>query len=86
MVLATGFDAAFLGVARRCGQTDLAVYSIQKAITVLRDRDGMSEEEAREYLEFNSIGAWLGEGTPIWLERCTVSDLAEIYGSDGSVH
>ena len=86
MVLATGFDAAFLGVARRCGQPDLAVYSIQRAITVLRDRDGMSAEEAREYLEFNSIGAWMGEGTPIWLERCTVSDLSEIYGADDVVH
>ena len=86
MVLATGFDAAFLGVARRCGQTDLAVYSIQGAIRVLRDRDGMSDADAREYLEFTSIGAWVGEGTPIWLERCTVSDLAEIYGADDVVH
>ena len=86
MLLADGFDAAFLGVARRCGQPDLAVYSVQRAIRVLRDRDGMSEEDAREYLEFNTIGAWLGEESPIWLERCTVSDLEGIYESDDVVH
>ena len=86
MLLADGFDAAFLGVARRCGQPDLAVYSVQRAIRVLRDRDGMSEEDAREYLEFNTIGAWLGEESPIWLERCAVSDLAGIYESDDVVH
>tara|TARA_R110000824_G_scaffold10908_2_gene47714 strand:+ start:313 stop:573 length:261 start_codon:yes stop_codon:yes gene_type:complete len=86
MLFADGMDAAFLGVARRCGQPDLAVYSVQRAIRVLRDRDGMSEDEAREHLEFNLIGAWLGEETPIWLERCTVSDLTEIYSVDGSVH
>lgn len=86
MLLADGFDAAFLGVARRCGQPDLAVYSVQFAIRILHERDGMSEEEAREYLEYNSIGAWFGEDTPIWLERCAVSDLAELYGSDEPVH
>ena len=77
MLFADGLDAAFVGVARRCGQPDLAVYSIPLAIRVLVQRDGMSEEEAREYLEFNSIGAWVGEETPIWLEVCQLSDLLD---------
>ena len=77
MRFADGLDAAFVGVARRCGQPDLAVYSIPLAIRVLVQRDGMSEEEAREYLEFNSIGAWVGEETPIWLEVIQMSDLLD---------
>ena len=48
MLFADGLEEAFVGVARRCGQPDLAVYSIPLAIRVLVQRDGMSEEEARE--------------------------------------
>ena len=27
----------------------------------------MTNEEAIEYFEFNVVGAWMGEGTPIFL-------------------
>jgi hypothetical protein len=74
MLLADGLDAAFLGVGRRCGQKDIAVYSIPKAIEVLRTRDGMTEAEAEEFLEFNSIGAWVGDETPVWLEVMTLEE------------
>ena len=77
MLFADGLEEAFVGVARRCGQPDLAVYSIPLAIRVLVQRDGMSEEEAREYREFNSIGAGGGEETPIWLEVIQMSDLLD---------
>ena len=75
LLLATGFDEAFLGVGRRCGQPDLAIYSIPKAIRILVTRDGMSEDEAREYLEFNSIGAWIGPATPVWVEVMSLDHL-----------
>ena len=32
-------------------------------------KDGMTDEEAMEYFEFNVVGAWMGEGTPIFLYR-----------------
>lgn len=67
--LADGFEEAFVGFARRCGQPTLVVYDIDKCVEVLMRRDGMSYEEAHEYLEFNSIGAWVGENTPVWFER-----------------
>ena len=85
MLFADGLDAAFVGVARRCGQPDLAVYSIPLAIRVLVQRDGMSEEEAREYLEFNSIGAWVGEETPIWMEAMDLETCIEITREQESV-
>ena len=74
MLLADGLDEAFLGVGKRGCQKDVAVYSIPKAIDVLVQRDGMSPEEAEEYLEFNSIGAWVGDETPIWLEITTLEE------------
>ena len=27
----------------------------------------MNEEEAEEYFEFNILGSWMGEGTPIFV-------------------
>ena len=69
---ADDLDAAFLGIGRRCGQPYLAVYSISKAIAVLMDRDGMTHDAAREYLEFNTIGAWAGDLTPVWVEEMTL--------------
>jgi hypothetical protein len=27
----------------------------------------MSPEEAEEWMEFNVVGAWMGENTPIWV-------------------
>jgi hypothetical protein len=29
--------------------------------------DGMDEEEAIEYMQFNMMGAWVGETTPVFL-------------------
>lgn len=68
-LLADGFDAALVGVARRCGQPTLAVYDYELGLRVLMERDGMTRDEAAEYMEFNVVGAWVGPGTPIWLER-----------------
>lgn len=62
-----GFDDAFIGQARRCGQPTLAAFSVKKALQILMDRDGMTYEEADEFFEFNVSGAWVGAGTPIWI-------------------
>jgi len=32
-------------------------------------RDGMSDDEAVEYIEYNCIGAWVGEQTPYILRK-----------------
>ena len=69
MLKADGFDEAILGVGFRCGQKDILVYSIDKCIQILMKGDNMTLEEASEYLEFNSIGAWVGEETPIWVDE-----------------
>jgi hypothetical protein len=39
------------------------VYDYTKIVSNLQ-KDGMSEEEAIEYVEFNIAGAWVGKGTP----------------------
>ncbi len=65
-LFADGYDAALIGIAERCGQPTLAVYSVPAMINVLVERDGMSEEEAAEFISFNTLGCWAGENTPLF--------------------
>ncbi len=67
ILLADGFEDALIGYAQRCGQPPLAVYDRRRCIDVLVERDGMTYEEAEEYFEFNVVGAWVGERTPLFL-------------------
>jgi hypothetical protein len=60
-----GFDEAVIGVVERAGL--LAVcYDRNKIISILM-RD-MNETEAVEYYEFNILGAYMGEATPVYLD------------------
>ena len=66
-MIATGFDDAIIGVGRRCGRPNIVAYDVEKVIQILVDRDGLSREDAEEYYEFNVVGAWVGEMTPLWV-------------------
>jgi len=65
VLLMDGFDEALIGFSQRMNEPLLAVYSYQVMVDVCVFRDGMSYEEAEEYIEYNCIGAWVGEQTPI---------------------
>ena len=66
-LLADGFDEAILGISQRVGMEDVVAYDRDKCISVLMDRDGMSWEDAVEYFEFNVLGAYMGENTPVFI-------------------
>lgn len=61
------FDAAIVGIAERIGMSAVVVYDITKIIDVLCDRDGMDRDMASEYYEFNILGAYVGERTPLFI-------------------
>lgn len=63
---ADGWDEALLGHVERCGQPPTACYDKQKIIE-LSIKDGISEEEAIEYFEYNINGAYVGSLTPFYL-------------------
>jgi len=64
---ADGFNDAVIGT---CYNTGRIVYSIERILQILIDRDGMSMEDAMEYFSFNIGGAYVGEMTPmyVWTE------------------
>ena len=67
-LFADGFDDAILGVGRRCGQPSLVVYSTPKCIKILIKKLNCTYEEASEYFNFNVVGAWVGENTPLFVD------------------
>jgi hypothetical protein len=66
---ADGFDEAIVGVAERCGMPPVVVYDARRCIEILVARDGMSPEEADEFFRFNTLGAYVGPHTPLFLWR-----------------
>lgn len=66
MKLYDGFDHALIGAAERCGSEPVAVYDLSMMITMLCARDGMTLADARDYIDYNIIGAYIGEDTP-WI-------------------
>jgi len=62
-----GFDGAIMGVGERINLGPVVVYDTEKIINIMIERDGMTYEEATEFFDFNIIGAWMGEFTPIFM-------------------
>jgi len=67
-LLADGFEGAFTGICRRFGQPPLAAYNLNEILETLVSRDGLTEEEAVEHFDYNIIGAWVGEHTPVFVQ------------------
>ena len=61
-----GFNDCIIGVAQRFGDQDVLAYDINKILVRLA-QDGMTLEEAEEYFDYNIAGAWVGEGTPVFI-------------------
>jgi hypothetical protein len=62
------FDKAIVGVVTNI-KTQAVCYDVNKIIKILMKEDKMTEEEAREFFDFNILGAWVGEYTPVYLEK-----------------
>ena len=64
---ADGFDEAILGIANRCGNESLIAYDYDECVKILQK--DMSYEDAVEYMEFNVVGSYVGEGTPTFIKK-----------------
>lgn len=74
MYKADGFDKAIIGYTRIAGREDVLAYDYWKCIDILKERDGMSVEDAIDFMEFNVIGAYVGELTPAFIYETDVND------------
>jgi len=65
-LLADGFESALIGITE--GPNPVAVYDINRMIESLIRKDDMTPEDAREFIEFNVVGAYVGEKTPMYID------------------
>ena len=60
------FDDAIVGLVQRIGM-DTVCYDKDKVIELLMVHEGMEYLEAIEHFEYNIIGSWVGDTTPVFL-------------------
>jgi|TARA_Y100000310_G_C20462696_1_gene706128 hypothetical protein len=68
ILLADGFEDAFMGIVESFGSKPKALYDSEKCIDVLMERDGMNYQDAMEFFSFNVEQAYVGEYTPAFFE------------------
>ena len=68
-ILYDEYESAIIGMAYRAGGSLTAVvaYDYFLCVQILMDQ-GMTYEDAIEYFEYNTIGAWLGDNTPVFIQ------------------
>ena len=55
-----------MGVGERFGGPPVAVLDVEKMLAQM-EKDGMTREEALEYFEYNILGAYVGQESPVYL-------------------
>ena len=74
-------DCVVGGILPENGVQPRLIYDANKIIQKMVKDDGMAEEEAQEFFEFNVLGSYVGEGTPWFLfpvEKEDIQDLEEV--------
>lgn len=80
-LLCDGFDDAIIGMAERIHLGPVVAYDVEKMIEILMKdmevkpediEEGQTEESVKysmafEYFDYNIIGAWMGEFTPVFI-------------------
>jgi hypothetical protein len=66
---ADGLEGAIVGIAYpwQTQRTPTLVYNREKAIEIIMESSDCTHEEAEEYFEFNTAGAYVGSQTPIFI-------------------
>lgn len=64
-LLADGFEEALIGHTH--GSNVVAVYDYDVCVQVLMERDSMTIEDAVEWMEYNVVGSYVGDKTPIFI-------------------
>lgn len=81
VLFADGFDAAFIGLGSQFSNT-VAVYDYEKCVDALMKGSMMSRETAEEWMEHNVTGSYVGENTPVFLQRMTIKEARELCHED----
>tara|TARA_R100000951_G_scaffold84298_1_gene72028 strand:+ start:695 stop:958 length:264 start_codon:yes stop_codon:yes gene_type:complete len=78
-LFADGFEEAVIGVDNTTHNSiPRVVYSKAKMVEVLVTAEKCTVEEALEFLDFNVYSAYMGQGTPIYVNDMSADDANEL--------
>jgi hypothetical protein len=66
-VILSDLDDAIIGIVEEFGNSPRILYSRDKILQILQDRDGMTYEESMEFYDYNILGLYAGEQNPVFL-------------------
>ena len=69
LVKANGLEDAIIGVGSRMNMPDVLIYSYNECVKIFMEKEGWTHEEAIEWMDFNVVGAWVGDTTPIFVHE-----------------
>lgn len=61
------YDEAIIGVVEKAGGESVIAYDTQIILSILER--SMPIEEAQEFFEYNILGAYMGDKTPVYITR-----------------
>lgn len=85
MMKMDGFDAAIVGTTwawRNGGKVEVLVYSGNRILDILCERDGMDRDGAMGFMDINIEGAYVGVGTPVVMWEVTPKMIEAMYEED----
>ena len=66
-IILDGLDDAIIGIVEEFGNGPRILYSRDRILSILCERDGMSIEESVEFYDYNIVGLYAGEQNPVFL-------------------
>lgn len=73
-----GLDDAIIGFCTQGPTNARIAYDYDRIVEILVSQ-GMTEDEANEFAEFNIVGAWVGEGTPVVVTLMSPEETLEMF-------
>jgi len=67
-VLLDGLESAIVGIVEEFGNGNRILYSKQKILNILQERDLMTQGEAEEFYDYNILGLHGGEQNAVFLD------------------
>lgn len=79
---ADGFDKAIIGIDFNYTPPKL-IYDKQKMIEIMMEDEECTLDDAIDYLEYNTWCAYVGEGTPIYIDTGSPEEVLELLENYG---
>jgi hypothetical protein len=66
-IILDGLNDAIIGITEEFGNGPRILYSKNKILNILCNRDGMTWSESEEFYDYNILGLHAGEQNPVFL-------------------